>query len=104
MTDLIENGKRVVVQFGKSKIYSAIVCGISETPPALYEAKYIIDVLDDEPVVNHFQLDLWNWIAEYYLCHPGEVMQAALPAALKLASETRICLNHNAEYDRDQLS
>lgn len=104
MTDLIQKGKRVVVQFGKSRIYSAIVCGISETPPALYEAKYILDVLDEEPIVNHLQLDLWTWIAEYYLCHPGEVMQAALPAALKLASETRISLNPDIEHDRDQLS
>ncbi|MEJ7692590.1 primosomal protein N' [Daejeonella sp.] len=100
----VEIGKRVVVQFGKSKIYTAIIYKISETPPALYEAKYIIDVLDEEPIVNHFQLSLWKWISEYYLCHLGEVMQAALPAALKLASETRITLNHSAEFDKNSLS
>ncbi len=100
----IEIGKRVVVQFGKSKIYTAIIYKISETPPALYEAKYILDVLDEEPIVNHFQLSLWKWISGYYLCHLGEVMQAALPAALKLASETRITLNHSAEFDKSNLS
>ncbi len=100
----VEIGKRVVVQFGKSKIYTAIIYKISEIPPALYEAKYIIDVLDDEPIVNPFQLALWKWISEYYLCYLGEVMQAALPAALKLASETRITLNHSAEFDKDTLS
>lgn len=100
----VEVGKRVVVQFGKSKIYTAIIYKISETPPGLYEAKYIIDVLDEAPIVNHFQLALWKWISDYYLCFLGEVMQAALPAALKLASETRVSLNHSAEVDKGSLS
>ncbi len=104
MSEQVSVGKRVVVQFGKSKIYTAIVYLISETPPSLYEAKYIIDVLDEEPVVNEFQLVMWKWISEYYLCHLGEVMQAALPAALKLASETRVRLNHSAEFDKKLLS
>ena len=104
MNMLVQVGKRVVVQFGKSKIYTAIIFKISEIPPSLYEAKYIIDVLDEEPIVNHFQLALWKWISEYYLCFLGEVMQAALPAALKLASETRITLNHSADFDKALLS
>jgi len=104
MANQVTIGKRVVVQFGKSKIYTAIIYSISETPPSLYEAKYIIDVLDEEPIVNEFQLRLWKWISEYYICYLGEVMQAALPAALKLASETRITLNHSSEIEKDDLS
>src|SRR5690606_30494107 len=83
-------GKRVIVQFGKSKVYSAVISRVVDRPPELYEAKYILDVLDDSPVVTDMQLQLWGWISSYYLCTLGEVMQAALPAALKLASETRI--------------
>ena len=104
MSSGISIGKRVVVQFGRSKIYTAIIYQISEVPPALYEAKYIIDVLDEEPIVNEFQLRLWKWMSEYYLCHMGEVMQAALPSALKLASETRIILNQSEEIDKALLS
>lgn len=104
MTGQVSVGKRVVVQFGKSKIYTAIIYQITETPPTLYEAKYIIDVLDDVPIINNFQIDLWKWMSAYYLCHLGEVMQAALPAALKLASETLIKLNHSTEYDKTELS
>src|SRR6476660_548592 len=70
----VDIGKRVVVQFGKRKIYTAIIYKISDKPPGLYEAKYIIDVLDEEPIVNHFQLSLWKWMSDYYLCHLGEVM------------------------------
>src|SRR5688500_11362263 len=62
MNGQVSIGKRVVVQFGKSKIYTAIVFSIGRKPPALYEAKYLIEILDDEPVVNPFQLELWQWI------------------------------------------
>jgi primosomal protein N' (replication factor Y) (superfamily II helicase) len=104
MTADVAIGKRVVVQFGRSKIYTAIICLISETPPALYEAKYIIDVLDAEPIANEFQLKLWQWMSDYYICNLGEVMQAALPSALKLASETKIILNTFEEIDKSLLS
>lgn len=97
-------GKRVIVQFGKSRIYTAIILKITEEPPLLYEAKYIIEVLDDEAIVNARQLQVWQWIAEYYMCYIGEVMQAALPAALKLASETRIILLQEAGYDKSLLN
>jgi primosomal protein N' (replication factor Y) len=97
-------GKRVVVQFGKAKIYSAIIARIHQQPPERYEAKYILDVLDPEPVVNQHQLDLWTWIADYYMCSAGSVMQAALPSVLKLASETKIIAADLEAVDRSDLS
>ncbi len=100
----LEIGKRVIVQFGKSRIYTAIIYNISEQAPVLYEAKYIIEVLDEAPIVNKSQLQLWQWIADYYMCFIGEVMQAALPAALKLASETKIVLLKDVSYDKALLS
>jgi len=96
-------GKRVVVQFGKSKLYTAIVKEISTLAPEKYEAKYIIEILDDQPVVTPHQLNFWQWLADYYMCNIGEVMNAALPAALKLASETRIVLNKDYDIDRSTL-
>lgn len=97
-------GKRVVVQFGKSKLYTAIVARVSTNPPVLYEAKYVIDVIDDSPIVNQKQFELWAWLSSYYMCNEGEVMQASLPSALKLASETRIILLKDAEYDKSTLT
>lgn len=97
-------GKRVVVQFGKSKIYSAIVHQVHQLAPERYEAKYILEVLDEAPVVTATQLKLWQWISDYYLCNLGEVMQAALPAALKLASETKIVAADLATVNREDLS
>jgi len=83
-------GKRVVVQFGRSKIYAAIIYAVSHKAPERYEAKYLLDVLDDYPIITRNQLRLWDWVREYYMCHLGEVMQAAMPAVFKLASETKI--------------
>ena len=101
--DAVAIGKRVIVQFGKSKIYTAIIAGISNKAPDKYEAKYILDILDDQPVVTAVQLQFWTWLADYYLCHIGEVMNAALPSALKLASETKIVLNHEFAIDKPAL-
>jgi len=97
-------GKRVVVQFGRNKVYTAIIFSISDKAPVGYEAKYILDVLDEFPIVTAQQLALWEWMSAYYLCTLGEVMQAALPSALKLASETKVTLNTDSEYDKSTLT
>jgi len=103
LNDSVAIGKRAVVQFGKSKLYTAIIAGIGTQPPEKYEAKYLVELLDDKPVVTHEQLHFWQWIADYYMCNLGEVMNAALPSALKLASETKIVLNKDFEFDRSAL-
>src|SRR5690606_30487794 len=97
-------GKRVIVQFGRNKIYAAIIHKISNEAPLRYEAKYILQVIDEDPVVDTNQLALWEWISSYYMCYLGEVMQAALPAALKMASETKIVASENVDLDRSLLS
>lgn len=88
-------GKRVVVQFGRGKLYSALVRRIHENPPKQYAAKYIDSILDDAPIVNQKQFELWDWMSSYYMCTIGEVMIAALPGGLRLSSETKILLNQN---------
>jgi primosomal protein N' (replication factor Y) len=86
-------GQRVVVQFGRGKLYSALVRRIHETPPQQYAAKYIESILDDTPIVNEKQFALWDWMCSYYMCTIGEVMVAALPGGLRLSSETKLILN-----------
>jgi primosomal protein N' (replication factor Y) len=100
MNDDIFVGTRVIVQFGAKKILSCIVADVHETPPAGYQAKYILEIIDEKPVVTPQQLKIFNWIAEYYMCTIGEVINAALPSALKLSSESRIQLHpqFNQEY------
>lgn len=90
MEGRLQQGTRVVVPFGRRKFYTAIVVNTRAPKPDGYEVKPIERVLDapGDPVVIHPQLKFWEWIAEYYLCSVGDVMKAALPAGLKLESET----------------
>ena len=88
----LKKGMRVAVEFGKSKIYTALVYKIHQTPPIGYEAKEIHQILDDIPVVNKIQINHWEWISTYYMCSLGEVFRAALPSAFLLESETEVQL------------
>jgi len=99
LNDQVAVGKRVVVQFGKNKIYTALIKEIGTKAPDVYEAKYIIDVIDAHPIITQTQLKLWDWMTNYYLCNEGDVMSAALPTGLKLASETIIVLKEDAFPD-----
>jgi primosomal protein N' (replication factor Y) len=91
--EYVHVGKRVVVPFGKNKLYTAIIYKIHDKPPLQYEAKYIENILDEQAIITAPQLKLWEWMASYYMCALGEVMNAAMPSGLKLSSETKIILN-----------
>lgn len=99
----IQIGMRVAVPFGKTKIYTALVLDKTNTPPQLYEAKEIHQILDEKPVVNLHQIEHWKWIASYYMCSLGEVFRSALPSGYILESETIISAKENTEIDTDEL-
>lgn len=103
LNDAICIGGRVIVPFGKSKLYTAIVTRISETAPSDYQAKYLEHVLDDQPIITKEQYNFWKWIANYYMAPIGDVMNAALPANFKLASETKIVLHPDFDGNIEQL-
>ncbi len=96
-------GKRVIVQFGKRKMYTGIIYSLHNDKPSLPDIKEITSVLDDHPLVNEIQLRFWEWMSDYYMCTLGEVFKAALPQGLKLESESRIHSNLAYE-DIDSLS
>ena len=87
----VRQGSRVLVSFGKKKLYTAIVLRLpGTTPPEGVELKPILEVIDADPIVTAEQLELWQWLSTYYMCTIGEVMKAAMPSSLKLESETMI--------------
>ena len=90
-------GMRVLVPFGRKKIFTAIVMTLHDREPKGYDVKEILSTLDDKPIVRHPQLDFWQWIADYYLCSTGEVYKAAVPSGLKVESETTISVNPDFE-------
>lgn len=90
MQGILQPGMRVEVSLGRNKQYAAIVERLHNQQPEVYQVKPLKSILDNEPVVNDLQLKFWKWIGHYYLAAPGEVMQAALPAHMKLMGETRL--------------
>ncbi|MEO8174139.1 MAG: primosomal protein N' [Sediminibacterium sp.] len=103
MQHAIQPGIRVEVVLGKNKRYAGIVKKIT-TQPEAFQPKDILNVLDSEPLVYTKQLQLWEWIAQYYMCSEGEVMQAAIPANLKLSSESILIWNEERSYDFTDLT
>jgi primosomal protein N' (replication factor Y) len=104
LNDWIAVGQRVVVQFGPRKVYAALVVEVHERVPSNYRSKYVLDIIDENPIVLPLQLKFWDWMAHYYLASQGEVMNAALPAAFKLSSESRLIIHPDFEADSTTLS
>ena len=100
----VKNGMRVVVPFGKSKMYTALIIGKHQNEPALYEAKEIDQILDENPIVTEIQIAHWQWIASYYMCAIGDVYRGAMPSALLLESETIVSQKQSVIIEENTLS
>ena len=83
-------GVRVIVPLGNKRLYTGIVCKVHEDIPDVENIKTITAIIDPVPAVNDIQLSLWSWISEYYMCHEGEVMKAALPSSYCLEGEASV--------------
>ena len=98
----VKSGQRVIVQFGDRKILTAVIMRLHHEPPKDYEAKYILEVLEDYPLLRDVQLKFFQWIADYYVCTVGEVLNAALPSGLKLSSESRVQINPKLDLEASE--
>ena len=101
--EFLKKGMRVAVSFGKTKMYTALVFKLHQIPPETYDAKEILQILDNKPIVTEHQLKHWEWISTYYMCGLGDVYRAALPSAFLLESETIIFKNESFD-NKDILS
>lgn len=77
----IRVGQLVIVPV-KRKHYTAVVLRTydADADPKLRD---VTGIVEPAPLVTPDQLRLWRWIAQYYMCTPGEVAKAALPAGFK---------------------
>lgn len=104
LNEIVQVGARVIVQFGNKKVLTAVIAKLHQTPPQHYQAKYILELLDTEPIVTLKQIELFQWLADYYLCSIGEVLNVALPSGMKITSQSMIELNPNATWENIELS
>nr|WP_246202255.1 primosomal protein N' [Spirosoma agri] len=100
MTDILKIGARVIVPFGKrnGRVLTAVVARLHNSPPTQYQARYISEVLDEYPLVTGYQLELFRWMSEYYMCPIGDVMNIALPSGLKISSQSKVQFNPDFDY------
>lgn len=89
-SELLTAGMRVMVPFGKTKLYTGFVMTTHQTPPTTYEAKEIEYIIDQLPLINSYQLSHWKWISDYYITPMGQVLRSALPSLFLLESETEL--------------
>ena len=95
----IKVGQRAIVQFGQKKILTGIVATLHQKPPLGHEAKYILETIDENEIIGERQFKLYRWMADYYMCTLGEVMNAALPSGLKLSSESMVQLHPSFSWE-----
>src|SRR5438105_6639065 len=76
-------GKRIEAPFGRGDRLTVGFCvGLTQTPPNR-AVKQISRVVDDEPLLTEDLLRLTRWMADYYLCGWGQVLNTAIPAGAK---------------------
>ena len=102
----VQKGLRVLVPLGRNKTYVGIIFDIKEKAPEGYSVKDILQVLDVSPIILDTQLQLWQWISDYYMSPIGEVYKAALPAGLKAEDgyrpKTETCLRLSPKFRSEQ--
>lgn len=98
-------GIRVLVPLGKSKTYTALCAGpahASNNGLAADKIKFVIAVLDASPILLPQQMQLWQWMSQYYMAPLGDVLKAAMPSGLKREEDfrpkTETCVGLSAPY------
>src|SRR6476659_2700255 len=83
LVDRVGVGKRVEAPFGRGDYATIGYCvRVHESPPPR-AVKDISRVLDDEALLTDSLLRLTRWMADYYLCGWGQVLQAVLPGGVR---------------------
>lgn len=104
LTEQASPGKRVIVPFGRSKIYTGLIFELHQNPPKSYSAKLLIDIIDQAPIIRQNQQQFWHWLSQYYCIPLGEIMANALPANMKMQSETILVLQEERVFEENSLS
>lgn len=76
-------GVRVRVSFGPRKLIGVVWENSDTSEWDISKLKFIEEVLDQSPIFNPTLLKLCNWLSQYYKHPIGDVVQTALPVALR---------------------
>ncbi len=91
MRSLIEPGHRVQAPFGKSNRLVVGYCVALATGPAQgRRLKKLDSLVDERALLSPAILELARWMADYYLCPLGQVLESVLPAGVRQQAGTRL--------------
>ncbi|OUS28323.1 primosomal protein N' [Gammaproteobacteria bacterium 45_16_T64] len=76
-------GMRVLVPFGRRQVVGVITHIVQHSDVLTTKLKRVHRLLDNEPSLSPSILALCKWAIKYYHHSPGEVLQNALPLALR---------------------
>jgi primosomal protein N' (replication factor Y) len=86
----IEAGRRLRVPLGRGNRNMIGYCIAVENKPAGgRRLKAVAGVVDRQPILSPTMLRLARWMAEYYLCPLGQVLEAVVPAGVRHEAGTR---------------
>ncbi len=102
MRNQIAPGSRVLIPLQR-RILTGIVLDFAGEE-LLGEMKSIIDLLDDEPILDHQLLKLGQWASQYYLTSLGEVLATMLPPNSRRQGSKTVVLRSAAIAIADELS
>jgi primosomal protein N' (replication factor Y) len=83
-------GLRVRAPFGASnRLVTGYCVRLESKPGGKRRLKALHDAADERPLLSPAILKLTEWMADYYLCPWGQVLEAVVPAGVRAAAGTR---------------
>ncbi len=86
----LQPGRRVKAPFGRGNRLAVGYCvRLENKSPGQRRLKFIDSLMDQQPLLSPALLELSRWMADYYLCPWGQVLEAVLPAGVRGQAGTR---------------
>jgi primosomal protein N' (replication factor Y) len=86
----LQPGGRVRVPLGRgNRTVTAYCVEIQNRASTNRQLKEIRSIVDSQPLLSTSMIHLTKWLADYYLCHWGQVIEAVVPASVRGHAGTR---------------
>ena len=79
----IKPGTRVSVEFGKKLTIGFVIKIKKHSDSAHYKLKPIIEVIDENPIIDHELLNLFLWVSNYYHAPIGQIIGLGTPIYIR---------------------
>src|SRR5262245_29507905 len=96
MRDQLSPGFRVLIPLQKRTVTGVVLERLTENP--LPQAREIVALLDDQPILDANLLKLAHWLSHYYVAPLGAVLATMLPPNSRRDSKKTVVLNTTATH------